>query len=115
LAAGPVEEHPVPTVSASQVENQKVADVYLEALELGLPVIDTVSQVFALSRRQARYVLQRTRRAGHLGRAHHHPAKAVIHRNTTSEHSWIVCERCLRPWPCGSAFPDGFHTALPTT
>ena len=87
-------------------DRQRVATVYVAALELEIPVIATLCDVLKVSDGRARYMTRTIREDGFLGRPPHHPAKATVHRNTYKERTWVVCQECLTRWPCNRAVPQ---------
>jgi hypothetical protein len=93
-------------------DREHAASIVMEAIELGLPLIQTVSQVMGTSDNQARHLVRMARTDGLLGADPHRPARAVIHRGSAAEKAWIVCEHCTIHWPCRHAFPHGRHTKL---
>ncbi len=85
-------------------DREKTASIVLEAATLGLPLSKTLQEVLDVSHNQARHMIRMARQDGFLGRNGHAPARAVIHRGSAREHSYLACSTCLHPWPCaGSA------------
>ncbi len=99
---------------AQPFDRQRVATLYVAALELEIPIISTLVDVLKVTNSRARYMTRVARDEGFLGRAPHHPTRAVIHRNTYKEKSWLVCQECLTRWPCPPAFPNKQKADRPT-
>lgn len=77
-----------------------IAEIAVEALELDLPLVSTLAVVLDTDQNQARLALRAAQRGGFIGAGTHQPTKAQIHRNTSREQSFLVCEHCLQHWPC---------------
>lgn len=100
--------------SRRSFDTRQVTRIVLDAIALGLPLIETIMQVMDLNYTQARHRLKAVRKDGYLGRKEHHPARATIHRGASKEKNWVVCEACLSLWPCEPAFtPDPGPLIIP--
>lgn len=84
-------------------DRHQVAAIVMEALQLGLPLISTLAIVLDTTEEKASRALRGAREGKHLGVGKHYPARAVIHRNSSKEHTYLACEHCLNPWPCPTA------------
>jgi hypothetical protein len=93
-------------------DREHVASIVMEAIDLGLPLIQTVMEVLDASENQARHMVRMARLDGLLGAGAHKPARAMIHRGSEHEKTWIVCEACVTTWPCAQAFPYGTHDTI---
>jgi hypothetical protein len=93
-------------------DREHVASIVMEAIDLGLPLIQTVMEVLGASENQARHMVRMARLDGLLGAGVHKPARAMIHRGSEHEKTWIVCENCTTSWPCPQAFPYGTHDTI---
>ncbi len=90
----------MPASGSHKFDPDYVTGVYLEALEMGLHVVLTISEVFDCSLNQARHMVRTIREGNLLGVPPHHPARAVIHRGTAKVSFWLACEQCYQRWPC---------------
>ena len=90
-----------------QFDREHVASIVLEAMDIGLPIVQTLQEILGANENQARHMIRTVRNEGLLGTGAHKPVRAMIHRGSGNEKSWIVCQECTCFWPCQSAFPHG--------
>lgn len=92
-------------MARERVSLVRVARIYTEAVDGGLPPTKTVSAVLGLPYNTASKKVAAAREMRLLPPARHRsldhrPAQAEIHRGRPTHRRFSVCESCLVPYPC---------------
>jgi hypothetical protein len=87
-------------------DREHVAAILTEALELGLPTIATVMDIFGVTVDRAKYMIRVVKDDGLLGVKGHQAVVATFTRGASSGSNRILlCETCRSAWPCAMARP----------
>lgn len=87
-------------------DREHVAAILAEALELGLPTIATIMNIFGVNINRAKYMIRVVKDEGLLGVEGHKAVVATLTRGASQGTNRILlCETCRSAWPCAMARP----------
>lgn len=95
-------------------DRDQVAAILKEALELGLPTISTLVDVFSVTPQRAKYMIRVVKEDGLLGVKGHQAIVALLTRGASQgSRRILVCESCRSAWPCEKAWPGSAPVPAP--